>query len=288
MALICDASWKRFINIEQSVLFVDQNEFLKTTENKITREVNENKLEEFLEQLDDLEVSRITQTGDLFWGKWILSYLESFHGPVEYRKVNCNDKNSDSIEIINQLSQNLKIDLSSGIRRRSGKTDVFLDPYEDQNFSQEFLKILSSHSKTLFPQWLRVVVLPKDKKFLMDKGLEDQIIDRTEMEINLLNQPVLCFSDRSSFALTSRSYNVALYNTKTDQGAFIHGDIHMSPKLELSFSGLIDILNHWRTHRLQEMAFGCLSQGIDIHFIENSPHGVIRRNLLPHPSLLRH
>ena len=288
MVLICDESWKKFINIEQPVLFLDRNKFLKINEDKITREVDENRLEEFLEQLDDLEITKITQIGDLFWGKWILSYLESFHGSVEYRKLNCSGKNSNSIQIINELSREFKIDLSLGVREKSGKIDIFLDPYEDQNLSQEFLKILLSTSKSLFPHWLRIVVLPKDRKLFIDKGLEDQIIDRTEMEISLFNQPVVCFSDRSPFALTSRSYNVALYNTETDQSAFIQGDIHISPKLEISFSGIIDILNHWRTNCLQDLAFRCLSRGIEIHFVEGFHHGVVKRSLIPYPSLLHH
>jgi len=289
MILVCDESWRKFINVEQPVFFIDRDKFLKTGEDKITREVNGNNLEEFLEQLDDLEVTRVTQIGELFWGKWILFYLESFHSPIEYLKLDCKGKNRDSIQIINELSREFEIDLSLGIREKFNEMDVFLDPYKDQNLSQEFIRILSSNPKSFFPHWLRIAVLPKDKKFFIDKGFEDRIIDRTEMEISLFNQPVLCFSDNSPFALTSRSYNVALYNTETDQSAFIQGDIHISPRLpETSFSGIINILNHWRADRLQDVAFGCLNQGIEIHFIEGLDHGVFKRSLFPCPSLLQH
>ena len=289
IVLICDESWRKFINVEQQVFFVNKDKFLKIGEDKITRQVDENRLETFLEQLDDLEVNKVTQIGELFWGKWILSYLEFFHGPVEYMKLNCSDKKPDSIQVVNELSQKLKLDLSVGVREKPGGIDVFLDPYEDQNLSRKFMKILSSNSKNIFPRWLRIAVLPKDKRFFIGKGLEDRIVDRNEMEISLFNQPVLCFSDNSPFALTSRSYNVALYNTKTDRSVFIHGDIHINAGLSrASFSEIINILNHWKSNRLWDMTFRSLSQGIEIHFIENLDQGVVKRNLFPSPSLLHH
>ena len=284
--LVCDESWREFINHEQSVLFLDQSRFFKPSVGEIGRQVNEEELYDFLEQLDDLEINKVTQIGGLSWGRWIQSYVELLR-PMEYQRLECANKIC-SIELINELSEKLKIDLSAGNCKKTLNTDVFLDPYDGQNLSDQFLKILSSDCWESFPQWLRIVVQNRDKRFFMEKGLTDKIIDRTEMEMSLCNQPVLCFSDQSPFALTSRSYNVALYNTETDQSAFVYGDIHIDSGKETPFTEMIHLLSCWREDRFGDLILGCFRQGVEIRFVDDFHHGVVKRNPFSHPSVLYH
>ena len=53
--LVCDSSWKKYVNVDQAVIFMDKEQFYSGTSSQGT--VNTDVLEQFLEQLDSFQIS---------------------------------------------------------------------------------------------------------------------------------------------------------------------------------------------------------------------------------------
>lgn len=284
--LICDESWRPFVNIDQPVLFIDRQKILShSSEN--TEEAMAG-LEGFLEQLDHFEIKQITQLGDLYWGRWLQAYFEN----EEKTLIQVIDWQSQaelsSLQVVNDLAHELALDMTSMISQEKKGAAIYIDPYQGSKLSAEFLRLIKNTDLSILPHWLNVVVHEKDFQSLAEFGLEDYLVDFSEFEMSLFNQSVLCFSDQSVFAQTSRSYNVALFQVEGESSLFVPGDIKISTNEDIHISELTNILAYWRTKRLKELAFQWLNMGVEISCIEDFHGRVIKRNLLNYSSDLYH
>ncbi len=284
--LVCDESWKPFVNIDQPVLFIDKNRVFGQEEISGVAE-SLPYLESFLEQLDNFEIKQITQIGELTWGRWLTVYFES-ESEVSTQKINWSGKEVSSLQVINDVAHELALDITSTLRESSKLSAVYVDPYDCGQLSPVFLRLLQGLSKQVLPSWLNIVCKEIDTNVLSKYGVNDSLVDWDEVETSLFNQPVLCFSDQSSFAHTSRSYNIAIYGDSPETSLFVPGDISIVPEKDVHVSELFNILAYWRSRRLKELAFQWLNMGIEINCIENFHGRVVKRNLLNYSSDLFH
>ncbi len=279
--LVCDESWKSFVNIDQPVLFIDKKKVFGQDSDNVGDSIPY--LESFLEQLDHFEIQKITQIGELTWGRWLQVYFSAeTESPVQ--QINWEEPAVSSLQIINDVAQELALDITMTARDGKKSGAVYVDPYCDEGLSQSFIQLIESLSPDDVPNWLTLVCKEKDEAFFIEKGFEESLIDFDEMETSLFNQPVLCFSDSSPLAHTSRSYNVATFGQEKDSSLFVPGDISIKPAEEIHIQELFNILAYWRGQRLKELAFQWLNMGIDIHCVENFHGRVVKRNLLNYSS----
>ncbi len=283
--LICDESWKPFVNIDQPVLFIDRDRVFGQDSQGAANSLPY--LENFLEQLDNFEIQHITQIGNLSWGRWLEVYFDS-ESSAPMQSLNWEEKQISSLQIINDLAQELGLDLGSFVNAEKKSSGVYIDPYVEGKLSQEFLKLVSDLNGISVPSWLSIVCQDEDVETLSQLGLEDCLVEPSECETSLFNQPVFCFSDQSMFAHTSRAYNIAIYKSETENSLFVPGDISIEPNTDIHISEIFNILAYWRTKRLKELAFQWLNMGIKINCIENFYGRAVRRNLLNYSSDLYH
>ncbi len=282
--LICDESWRAYVNLDQPVLFIDRK---KVFEGSQKPNDGFRYLEDILEQLDHFEIKQVTQVGDLAWGRWLGAYFED-QPSVKTHVIDWGEKNVSSLELINDLANELALDITAPRQSQSKSASVYIDPYCGTSLSTEFLKLFGNLNGFQLPSWLSIIVKDDDIEKLNQMGLSECLVEYSESESQLFNQSILCFSDASPFAQTSRSYNVALYNTKTSQSLFVADDIFINSKEDIHASELFNILSYWKMKRLKELAFQWLNMGIEIHCLENFHSRVVCRNLLNYSSDLYH
>lgn len=282
--LICDVSWRPYVNIDQPVIFLDKGEFYSGSTKEV---VNTDILDHLLEQLDSFEISNITQIGELSWGRWLQAYLQEI-ADAQYIKIDWNKNTGTSIQLINDVAEELAIDLSAPLTDKPRSSAIYIDPYDGHKLSKKFVDLIQNKGSVKLPEWLNVIVKNKDHKLFSHLNIEENLVDFSESEMNLFNQFVLCFSDSSSFALTSRSYSVALFDCESDQSLFVQGDITINPQENIHFSELLNILSYWKAGRLKELAFQWFNMGIDIHSVEFFHSRIVKRNLLNYSSDLHH
>lgn len=274
IVLLCGSHWKNFVTEGQSILFFDKSDLAIDG------------VERILEQLDQFELTRVTQIGQLAWGRWIKAYLDQ-QGSLQQDLIVLQDKEISSIQLMNEICQELALDLAVPIGESPRSSTVFVDPYENATLSPKFLELFANPKKR-FPEWLQIIARQEDYMQLGNLGLGDNLIDESESAMSLFNQNVLCFSDQSQLAVASRSYNVALFQCATDQSLFLQGDISINPEETIHVSELLNILTYWKTKRLRELAFQWYNMGIEIQLIELFHRRVIKRNLLNYSSDLHH
>ncbi len=284
--LICDESWRSFVNIDQPVLYVDKDKlFGHSAKSPDAAEVDY--LDQFLEQMDSFEIKKITQVGDLSWGRWLVTYFEK-ESPVDVLKIDWQQSDISSLELVNDIAEELSLDLSLPVSKTVKASSVYVDPYQEDELSPCFLDLIKGVDKFTLPSWLRVVCREEDVKTFESFGLGEALVDVQETEMSLFNQSVLCFSDSSPFCQTSRSYNIALFQTTTQQSLFVPGDIHIEVEEEIHVSELWNILAYWKAKRLKELAFQWLNMGVEIHHIESFHSRIVKRNLQNYSSDLFH
>ena len=281
--LVCDETWKKFVNIDQPVVYVDREKIFSdnVADNSIPY------LESFLSQLDSFEVHRVTQIGELSWGRWLDVYFESDATlPIEI--LSWPESEVSSLQVINELAQELSLDITAPLREQSKSSAVYIDPYDNEELSPKFLELVKGLKGTEVPNWLSVVCREQDFNLLASHGLEDALVEFKEFEMSLFNQPVLCFSKRSIFSQTSRSYNIAVFEDEDISSLFMPGDISVAPKTEIHISELFNILAYWRSKRLKELSFQWMNMGIEIKCVENFHSRVVLRDLLNYSTDLFH
>jgi hypothetical protein len=284
--LLCDISWKPYIDIDHPIIFLNKEDFyIKGVDS--SEIVNMDVLNQFLEQLDSFDIVNVTQIGKLSWGRWLQAYLEETP-EVQYLKVAEENPKTTSIELINQLSEELAIDLSMPTKEKNISSSLYIDPYTDNKVSPIFMSLLKNRGSMALPEWLNIIVRNGDHELYKNLNIEDSLIEYEESEISLFNQSILCFDDTSTFAQSSRSYNVATFNCKADQSLFVQGDISIKTDQEIHFSELINILSYWKVSRLKELAFQWFNMGIEIQTIEIFHNRIVKRNLLNYASDLQH
>lgn len=278
LILICDESWKPFVNVDQPVMFLDKNKFFAKKEN-LEGSYNLDYLEEVLDQLDHFEIKKVTQIGNLQWGRWLKAYLEGENG-VNESVVEWDKNKVSALQVLNDVADELGIDISSSDSQTLKSNDVFIDPYEADGLSNEFTDLLANIKSQHWPDWLFIVVKEEDEDLFKSKDLEDQIILENDISASHTNQSVLCFSSQSPFVQTSRNYNVALYNCEGKDSLFLPGDISIQSTDTDHLSEIINILTYWKLRRLKELSFQWLNMGIVIHHLEIFHSRVVQRNLL--------
>lgn len=281
--IVCDTSWKPFVNIDQSVLYVSKDDFF----NKENQTLNAEVLENFLEQLDEFGITKVTQLGELGWGRWLNAYLEGIEG-LEYSKITSSSASINSIEAMNELASDLEIDLTLPVSEKTKSSAIYIDPYEADQLSPQFIELAENLGSQKIPEHIFIISRDEDLERLEGYGLGDSLVDFEESQVGLFNQFVLCFSDQSPLALTSRSYQVALFNCEAQKSLFVPGDISISTKQDIHFSELINILAYWKSKRLKELAFQWLNMGVEVKVLEVFHSRVILRNLLNYSSDLYH
>lgn len=278
--LLCDEKWKDYVSTDQPVLFIGKKDFYKVEKENV---VNLDELNQFLEQLDQFSIQKVTQIGDLSWGRWIYAYLDE-NPHMKISKSNWSNRSLSSIEVINDLASELSLDLETPLMKREKSSTVYIDPYEGDSLSVDFLSLISTVDCGLIPEWLNIAVKENDRKTLVAKGLEESLVGLDEMEMSLFQQSVLCFSDQSPFALRSRSYNVAVMNKTSNQSLFLPGDIAIHPERDCHFTEVMNILSYWKLGRLKELAFQWFNMGITVHTLEVFCNRVMKRDLLNYSS----
>lgn len=276
--LICDARWKQFVNIDQPAIFLNKSDFYQKQSFQAGL-VNTETLDQLLEQLDSFQITHVTQIGSLAWGRWLQAYLEAVPD-VEYVHIESQKIKSPSIGLLNDLSHKLGIDLSVPLSEKSTSSAVYLDPYDGEFLSETFVELLKQRGSVPLPEWLNIISKEADQSQLIKLGIEEHIVDFDDMEVTLFNQKILCFSDQSQFAQTSRSYNVALFSCQPDCSLFFQGDISISTKESVHLSELINILAYWKAGRLKELAFQWFDMGIEISIVEFFHNHLVKRSLL--------
>jgi hypothetical protein len=281
--LLCDQSWKPYVNIDQPVIYVDKEKIFSSA--NIGNSLDP--LEELLQQLDSFEVQRITQVGQLTWGRWLQVYFEADSDtPVE--RLTWDENTLSSLQVMNDLTQELSLDISSAQpdSKRSGV--VYVDPYDGDSLSPVFLRLLENANASMIPEWLNFICKEEDTEVFKEMGFDESVVELSELETSLFNQSVLCFSDQSVFSHTSRSYNIAIFGGDGLSSLFLPGDISIVSSADLHVTELFNILAYWRMCRLKELAFQWFNMGIEVFCIEDFHGRVVRRNLLNYCSDLLH
>ena len=281
--LICDESWKPYVNIDQAVIFVDKKVF----EGVKAGQPATHSLELVLDQLDNFEIVEVTQIGKLNWGRWIVGYFDDDHN-VKKNSINWDEKELSSIQVINDLTHELAIDPTSPSSGRIKSQAVFIDPYVENELCPSFLEMLDKIDAQYWPHWLQIIIHNKDKDKIKNASMDQHIVDISEHEISLFNQSILCFSENSPYCQTSRSYNVAVIGGKNSKALFLPGDISIQFSEPSHPLELFNILAYWKANRLRELAFQWLNMGIEIWFIESFLGRVASRNLLNYSADLFH
>ncbi len=277
LILLCDSSWKSVLGPEQSVIYLNREEIYHSPNNQ-PQQINNKALDQFLEQLDSLEITEVTQLGHLSWARWLNSYLDQVEGK-KYNTVSFDSNSISSIDLLNQLAAELKIDLSIPQSSNQPTAEVFLDPYHEQELSHDFIKMVTAKDQNL-PDWMTILCWPSDEAKLKKLGLAKNLMDYSEGQAQIQNQNVICFSDRSPLACCSRSNNIALFNCVKDQSLFMSGDLSIRTDETLYWSELFSIITYWKTGRLKELAFQWLKKGIEIETVELNHNRLTKRNLI--------
>ncbi len=262
---------------EQAVIYLDKKDFYQIVDGK-NSQINNQFLEQFLQQLDTFELTQVTQVGHLAWARWISSYLDQIEGK-KYNSIAIDGDKVSSVDLLNQLASELKLDLSAPVLATPATAEVFVDPYVKNEFSPDFLRMMTTKDQSL-PDWVTVLYHPQDEKKMKKLGLSNNSMELSDAKVHIQNQNVLCFSDQSTFACCSRSYNVALFNTDSDNSLFTHGDLSLKSQETLYWSELFSILTYWKSGRLKELAFQWLKKGIEIETIELNHNRLMKRNLI--------
>ena len=286
--LICDEAWKEYVHIDQPVLFVNREKIFSSLSENSNKEGDEY-LDEFIEQLDHFEIKKVTQIGDLSWGRWIQAFFDNENSRhIEKNHIQWNHQNLSSVDFVNDMANKLDLDLSLPMKSLNKPSFVYLDPYEGASLSPTFLSLFKNLKNTDIPEWLSIVVREKDLKYFKNQRLSDAVVDFHEVDANLSHQSVFCFSDKSYFAQTSRSYNIGLFNTSTQGSIFLPGDMEISAKQNLHISQIFNILSYWKDKRLQELSFQWLNMNIDVYLVEWFHSRVTKRNILSRSAELCH
>ena len=106
--LVCDESWRPFVNIDQPVLFINKQKVFGQQGSYLPESLPY--LDSFLEQLDHFQIQKITQIGDLTWGRWLQVYFSNeTESPVQ--QINWEDSTVSSLQVVNDVAQELALDL---------------------------------------------------------------------------------------------------------------------------------------------------------------------------------
>ncbi len=271
---LCDKSWQPFLGNEAAVVSLDKESIYKgMTGSELSKS-----LDSLLAQLDDFDIKQVTTVGELHWGRWLGSYFDS-RNIEKYNKINI-DKPDSSLQVINAIYKNLEIEPLTLLSRESEPRSVFVDPYEMGDISQKFLDMMINIDHKQLPKWLKIICRSDDMPLLRKIGLKGFIVERSEAEVHLAVDPVLCFDSESVYIQTSRSYKVAVYAQPAERSMFFAGDLHIQSESEIDLVELLNIINYWRADRLQELSFQWLNMGIDIHVVEQAQDRVGLRNLM--------
>lgn len=280
--LVCDESWKKYVSVDQPVLFIDRNRLFQKQSSQ-----GVDYLDQFLEQLDHFEIKKVTQIGELSWGRWISAYFEK-DVDISFKKIEWEGSFLSSLELLNAIGDEFGLDLNAPVQTSAKSSAVYVDPYIGGELSPLFVKMARNTGAFSIPSWVRILCNESDVDQLSALGLSDHLVDNGETESQLFNQSILCFSDDSLFAQTSRSYNVALINVDSEQSLFLPGDLSICFQEDLHFSELINILSYWKMKRLKELAFQWLNMGVEIEYVESFHSRVMKRNLLNYSTDLFH
>ncbi len=277
LILICDKSWKPFVNVDQPVIFLDKEKFFSGNNNDAIS-TNTTYMDDLLDQLDLFEIQKVTQIGGLSWGRWLKVYLEG-EKLSTYSVIDWMQKKISSLQVLNDVADELAIDLcfTQGSLRSN---DVLIDPYTNKEINTEFKRLISNINAKYWPDWLYIISKHGDESFLTSIGLEAQIVSEEDVSTYHTNQSVLCFSQDSPFVQASRNYNVALYNCNGRDQFFVPGDISIQTTETDHLSEIINILSYWKTNRLRELSFQWLNMGIEIYHLETFHSRVVQKNLL--------
>jgi hypothetical protein len=278
--LLCDESWRSYVNVDQPVLFIDRKKILNGHHNLDTES-----LEILLEQLDHFEIEKITQLGELSWARWIEAYFQEEQlGPIH--KINWEQSSLSSLQVMNDLINELA--LETEVTKPPATSAVYIDPYEGDDLSPSFLDMLDPELTKHLPSWLCFIVKDKDKTLFQEYGLEDNTVECDDVQMTLFNQSVLCFSELSPLAQTSRSYRVAYFGKQSQKALFVPGDMKVEPKDSLHFLELCQLLSYWRAGRLKELAFQWFTMNVEIQMVESFHGRLTLRNLMNYSSDLFH
>ncbi len=284
--LICDEIWKPLVNVDQPVLFLNREKFFEKKQGQ-TEPFNLEYLEEVLDHLDHFEIKKVTQIGQLQWGRWLKAYLDQEDG-VDHKVISWGKKNLSALQILNDVADELAIDISSLGSKATKGNEVLIDPYDNEGIAQEFLSLIDNIDEKYWPEWLTIIVKEQDEEMFKGKSLEEQVVLETDVVANHNNQSVLCFSSQSPFLQTSRNFNVALYNSGGKDNLFLQGDISIQSKEIEHISEIINILTYWKSGRLKELSYQWLNMGIVIYHLEVFHSRVVQRNLLNYSQDLFH
>ena len=276
--VVCDKSWSHIVSDEHAAIFVDREDYYTKTDSD-SRMVNVDNLNRLLEELDDLAITQVTQIGELRWARWFKAYLDGLN-LRSFNTIDINNQQKNSLNLVNQLFQTLKLDASLVDCSRSKNPEIYIDPYNKGVFDPIFLKIFDPNHKRFVPPWMSIVVQKKDVAFFEKLGLGSFLIDFEESQSRLFNQAVVCFSDDSFFAQQSRSYNVAVVGEDSEKSLYVSGDVAIHFDIDLDLTELVNILNYWKSNRLRELAFQWFNMGIHIDIVEIHDNFLFRRDLL--------
>lgn len=272
---LCDVSWRPFLGGEAAVVSLDKESIYKGMTGG--SELSKN-LDALLAQLDDFDIKRVTTVGELQWGRWLQSYFDS-RNIEKHTKITI-DKPQTSLQVINAIYKNLDIEPLTLINKAVEPKSVFIDPYEKGKISRKFLDMMNSVDQKLIPKWLKIISHQNDMPLLKRLGLKNILIERSEAEVHLSVDPVLCFDADSVYVQTSRSYKIAIYAKPAERSLFFAGDLQIQSATVIDLVELLNIINYWRADRLQELSFQWLNMGIDIHVVEQAQDTVGLRNLM--------
>ena len=216
--LVCNKSWKNYIPDCLPTIFIDKKDFFYSSkriqDSKMIEDniVNTNALENFLQQIDELDIKKVFQFGSISWGRWVQSYLSQIQS-FPYKKIVLNNKKNFSVDIVNSLSQDFNFNFNESFKKNIHSKIIYIDPYKENHLC-EYFKHLVQTSSGLWPEWIKIVCRQEDRDSFLKNFSDENILTFEEAYIGLSDKFFVCFDEKSVIAQASRSYNVALFSKK--------------------------------------------------------------------------
>lgn len=257
VVFLCDSSWRLALQYESGMMYLNKDSIYKN----LSQTKGQVELDRTLTQLDDFDIKQVSILGSLGWGRWLLPYFEG-RNVDQVDTVEVGNHKSSSLGLMNKLLDHFKLDGGIGYIKKTKATQVYIDPYIENKISPQFMSWLDSAGSARLPDWLHIILRPEDKISLTK--WDNHCVGPEEANCFIDEKAIFCFSDNSPYAQCSRSYPVALFSDQNLSCLFFKGDIAIKTKHDVDFWEIINILNYWRSHRMEELGLQWSNMGIDI------------------------